>query len=72
MQQANNRYEYNSLKSTITSLSFYFRSNCIDNLTQDIQFITFHKGIRRNMKTDINPNRNIEFRKMLMRLMLSL
>lgn len=47
--------EYNSLKCCVSTLSYYFRSNELPNLTLDIKFINFQKGILRDMKTDRDP-----------------
>lgn len=57
--QKDSGLEYNSLKSCISSLSFYFRSNSLDNLTYDIRFINFHKGVLRDMKYHRDPNRKL-------------
>lgn len=50
-------YEYNSIKSSISTLSYYFRTNSLPNLTQDIQFVNFYKGVLLDMKFHRNPNR---------------
>ena len=49
--------EYNSLKCCISALSFYFRINNLPNLTLDVDFINFHKGILRDMRSHRDPNR---------------
>ena len=52
-------YTYNTLKCCIAAFSYYFRSNNLPNLTQDVEFTNFHKGVLRDMKTNKNPNRKL-------------
>lgn len=60
--QAKNGISLNTLKSYITGISFYFRSNDFPNLTLTNDFKKFKAGLERAFKDDNSPNAKLPFK----------